>query len=94
MVLDNAGKLVVCDRTGAVDVIDPPYTSISGTLGSGWFSPQFVSISSDNQRVYVSDQSGQVRVLQYPSGTLIHTINVSNGQDTPYGVVEWQNFGF
>jgi hypothetical protein len=95
MVLDNAGRLVVCDRTGEVDVIDPPYTSISGTLGSGWFTPQFVSISADNQRAYVSDVTlGQVRVLQYPSGTLIHTITTGNGLHEPYGVVPWQNYGF
>lgn len=94
MVLDNVGRLVVCDEAGAVDVIDPPYTSISGTLGSGWFSPRFVSIRADNTRIYVSDSIGHVQVLQYPSGTVLHTIGSADGLHQPQGVVDWQNFGF
>lgn len=94
MVFDSVGRLVVCDEAGAVDVIDPPYTSISVTLGSGWFSPRFVSIRADNTRMYVSDAIGQVQVLQYPSGTMLHTISSASGLHQPMGVVDWQNYGF
>jgi len=92
MVLDNAGRLVICDeRNAVVDIIDPPYTSISGTLGSGYVVPVFVSINANNSLAFVTDQGQQeVRVLHYPSGALIQTIFVS----APGGAVEWTNYGF
>lgn len=46
MVLDGNGDLVICDQNAnapAVDVIAPPYKSISGTLGSGFHDPFHVT---------------------------------------------------
>lgn len=98
MVLDSAGRLVVCDPSvGVIDLVDPPYTSIAGTLGSGWFSPTFVSIRANNQRAYVADNGAGfhvVKVLQYPSGTLLHTFTSADGLAGPSGVVDWHNYGF
>jgi hypothetical protein len=35
--VDKQDNLIVCDENApAVDIIAPPYTSITGTLGSGW----------------------------------------------------------
>jgi|HubBroStandDraft_4_1064222.scaffolds.fasta_scaffold00009_127 DNA-binding beta-propeller fold protein YncE len=95
MVLDNAGRLVICqDNPPAVDVIDPPYSSISGTLGSGYSSPEDLSINANNALAFVSDGHVQIRVLQYPSGTLIHTLGSADGLSAPGGAVEWTNYGF
>lgn len=93
LVLDNAGRLVLCDGVSACDVIDPPYTSISGTLVSGLDVPFYVTINANNQVAYVTDFLG-VHVLSYPSGAPIHTIGTSAGLHNPYGVVDWFNYGF
>jgi hypothetical protein len=95
--LDNAGRLLICDARGAaVDVIDPPYSSISGTLGSGFMWPQSVSINANNNLAFVVDENlNQVRVLQYPSGALVQALGTGNGLvDPDYGAVEWTNYGF
>ncbi|MGA8576842.1 MAG: hypothetical protein WB609_14300 [Candidatus Cybelea sp.] len=95
IVLDNAGRLIVCqDSPPAVDVIDPPYTSISGTLGSGYGAPESVSINANNNLAFVSDGSNKIYVLQYPSGTLIHTLGSADGLSVPRSAVEWANYGF
>ncbi len=96
--LDNAGRLLICNTHGAaaIDVIDPPYTSISGTLGSGFMFPDSISINANNNLAFVADGLlEQVRVLQYPSGALVQTIGTANGLNGPRGgAVEWVNYGF
>ncbi|MGA8574486.1 MAG: hypothetical protein WB609_02210 [Candidatus Cybelea sp.] len=96
MVMDNVGRLLICDSRGAtVDVINPPYNSISGTLGSGMVFPQSVSINLTNTLVFVGDDSPPVeRILQYPSGTLIHTLGAADGLHDADDAVEWANDGF
>lgn len=96
MVLDNAGRLIVCDQiiTPQVDIVDPPYTSISGTLGSGYSQPFHVTISDNNDQAFVTDSTlKEVFVLQYPSGVVQHTLGSADGLTTPYGAVLWRNFG-
>ncbi len=93
MVLDHAGRLVLCDGVSTCDIINPPYTSISGTLGSGFDAPFYVTINATNQLAYVTDGLG-VHVLSYPSGAPLHTIGASAGLHNPVGVVDWFNYGF
>jgi len=89
MAIDRNGNLIVCDQLApAVDVIDPPYTSISGTLGSGYTDPFHVTINKRNNKVLVADVgAANVQVLDYPSGSNIITLNSSNGLSDPASAV-------
>lgn len=81
MVFDKQGNLVVCDQVGTgsgavVDIIAPPYTAVTGTLGSGWVDPFHVTVDMAGTRAYVADlAASDVEVLNYPSGSLVTTIN-------------------
>lgn len=70
MVLDKNSNLVVCDQDAeAVDIIKPPYSRISGTLGSGYSDPTTVTINKTNTQAYVANYGGNdVLVLSYPDG--------------------------
>jgi DNA-binding beta-propeller fold protein YncE len=94
MAFDKKGNLLACDElAGKVDVIAPPYTSITGTLGSGYQTPFEVSINKSNKQAYVADWAqDQVQVLRYPSGTNIKTLGVSDGLIEPTGAVDGKNF--
>ncbi|HEX3370774.1 MAG TPA: hypothetical protein VHS56_14440, partial [Candidatus Cybelea sp.] len=76
---DRQQDLVVADEGAhAVDVVAPPYTSITGTLGSGWSQPWDVTINNAGTRAYVTDTSAQtVQVLTYPAGSNIVTLPAS-----------------
>jgi DNA-binding beta-propeller fold protein YncE len=94
MALDKHGDLVVCDQTApAVDVIAPPYTSITGTLGSGYEDPFHVTINKKNKQAYVTDLGAlTVDVLAYPSGTSIATLGSANGLYEPAAAVDSANY--
>ncbi len=98
MVLDKRGRLVVCDQVGTgsgpvVDVIaGPPYTSITGTLGSGYSDPFHVTIDMRNDRAYVADLGAAVvQVLAYPSGSSVATLGSANGLTSPAAAVDSKN---
>jgi hypothetical protein len=94
MAFDKKSNLLVCDElAGKVDVIAPPYTSITGTIGSGFQTPFEVTINKSNKQAYVADWAqDQVQVLHYPSGTNITTLGVSDGLIEPTGAVDGKNF--
>ena len=91
--IDKGGNLLVCDQTGAaVDVIAPPYTSITGTLGSGYIAPFHVTIYKTNKVALVTDDAAAaVDILSYPSGSLIFQLNSSEGLVDPYSAVYGAN---
>ncbi|MGC1760933.1 MAG: hypothetical protein WA742_16415 [Candidatus Cybelea sp.] len=75
---DKNDKLIVCDMNKpAVDVIAPPYTHVTRTLGSGYSDPLNVTIDLGNTRVFVADAGNGVHVLDYASGALIARLNGS-----------------
>ena len=88
-----ASNILVCDQTGAaVDVIAPPYTSITGTLGSGYVAPFHVTINKTNKVAYVSDDAAAtVDILSYPSGSPIFTLGSGQGLVDPYSAVYGAN---
>jgi serine/threonine-protein kinase len=94
MVLDKNNNIIVCDQLGpTVDVIDPPYTSVSGTLGSGYSDPFHVTINKAETEVYVADNANaNVQVLSYPSGSNIITLGGANGLSDPAAAVDGKNF--
>jgi hypothetical protein len=93
MVLDKHGNLLVCDQSHAsVDVIDPPYSSITGTLGSGFGAPVEVTLNKANALAFVTDSVNEdVQVLDYPSGSNVTTLDGSNGLEEPWGAVDGPN---
>lgn len=95
MAFDSSGNLLVCDELKSqIDVVAPPFTSATSTLGSGWLSPFSVTINKKNTQAYVDDVgNGFVRVLNYPSGTLVATLGSANGLSSLlYGAVDGQNY--
>ena len=93
MVLDKQGDLVVCDQTApAVDIIAPPYTGITGTLGSGWVDPFHVTVDMAGTRAYVTDYgAADVSVLTYPGASPIATISSTSGLSSPVSTVDEHN---
>jgi hypothetical protein len=93
MVLDAHSNLIVCDQTApAVDVIDPPYSSVTGTLGSGYSDPFHVTINKANALAFVADAAAaNVQVLKYPSGTNVITLGSAQGLSDPFSAVDGPN---
>jgi hypothetical protein len=75
--LDAKNDLIVCDQGARqVDIVKPPYKTISGTFGRGLPDPITVRINKKNDLAYVSDEAlGQVIVLKYPSGLSVKVLN-------------------
>jgi DNA-binding beta-propeller fold protein YncE len=94
MVIDKKGNLVVCDQDAeAVDIIASPYSSVTGTLGSGYDDPFHVTINKKNKQAYVANYAGfDVFVLSYPAGAVKATLNTSNGLSSPAAAVDSQNY--
>ncbi|MBV9699255.1 MAG: hypothetical protein JO078_03920 [Candidatus Eremiobacteraeota bacterium] len=94
MALDDKNDLVVCDQDArTVDVIAPPYTAVSRMLGSGYSDPLHVSINQTNDRAYVADVGAwNVRVLSYPTGSKIATLDYKQGLSLPTSAVDRKNY--
>jgi hypothetical protein len=89
--VDNHGRLVACDQSVGVDIIPPPYTSISSTI-TGAADAFHVALNKKNTRIYIADLgSGDVLVDKYPSGTNLTTIGSANGLDGAAGVATFPN---
>ncbi len=89
--VDNHARLVACDQGVGVDIIPPPYTSISSTI-TGAADAFHVALNKKNTRVYIADLgSGDVLVDKYPSGTNITTVGSANGLDGAAGVATLPN---
>jgi hypothetical protein len=89
MAVDKAGNLIVCDQTaGTVDIVPPPYTTISRTINSPG-QPLHVTLDKGNRRIFVEDGARSVvQVLDYPSGTLVTELS---GIHEVRGVVDGPN---
>lgn len=89
--VDKKDDLVVCDQPTAVDIIPPPYTSISKTITvSGGSDYLHDALSGDNKLLFIADpNAGVVDVVDYPSGTLVKQLNSSNGLSSPFGVATY-----
>jgi hypothetical protein len=78
MVINKYNTILVTDVSNKfVDIIKPPYNSVSGHLGSGWHVPVDVTINSANNRAWVTDYGAVVDVY-YPSGKIVATIPYIN----------------
>lgn len=91
---DRQGRLLVCDvGASVVDIIAPPYTSITGTLGSGFFKPFGITLDRAGTQAYVSDLDlGKIMVLSYPAGTTLATLGGGSGLLDPTAAVSTRNY--
>lgn len=94
IVLDRSGNLLVSDQfASSVDVLAPPYNSITRTFGYGFGSPFHLTINKKNDLIYVTDSTaGTVDVLSYPRGEVIADLNAAQGLAYPLGAVDGQNY--
>lgn len=103
LILDNHKNIIVCDQWNAVvDVIAPPYTSVTKTIGTGWVDPYEPALEKHGKKMllYIEDSStgaggsGIVGVYDYPAGTLVTKINggTSGPFHNPYGVTDTFNY--
>jgi hypothetical protein len=75
MAIDRHDDLVVCDQLGqAVDVVAPPYTSVTRVLQSG-YAPFHVTINKDNRLAFVASvDDATVYVVDYATGGALATL--------------------
>lgn len=93
LAVDRQGNLLVADSgSAAVDIVAPPYTSITGTLGTGYTAPERVTINKAGTQAYVTDGFQTVRVLTYPSGSNVATLGSANGITAPIEAVSSNNY--
>ncbi|HEV3089988.1 MAG TPA: hypothetical protein VGX91_00945 [Candidatus Cybelea sp.] len=93
MAIDKNKNLVVTEpQEKAVAILAPPYSKVTGTLGSGYSVPESVTLSSDNKLAFVTDVGkNEVFVVDYPSGKLVKAIGKANGLKTPVRAVDGPN---
>jgi DNA-binding beta-propeller fold protein YncE len=94
MVLDKSDNLIITDQTAdTVDVIAPPYSSVTKTLASGFEDPFHVTLDKANNQAYVTENgNGEVDVLSYPGGAVEATLGATNGISYAAGAVDGRNF--
>lgn len=96
MAIDPLGNLVVClVSVGIINMIAPPYTSITGTLATGLAQPQLIKINRQGTQAYVADsadRTASLQVLTYPGGSITETFNYENGGILPQTGVADPNY--
>jgi hypothetical protein len=89
--IDKHHNLVACDQGVGVDIIPPPYTSISSTI-TGAADSFHVALNKKNTLIFIADlANSDVLVDKYPSGTNVTTIGAANGLDGAAGVATFPN---
>jgi hypothetical protein len=89
LALDKQGNLLDCDQDVGVDIIPPPYTSISSTI-TGFADTFHIALNKKSSLLYVADPgNADVAVVSYPSGTLLTTLGSANGLSDPAGVAAY-----
>ncbi len=92
VVMDTKGDLVACDQngsgTGLLDIIKPPYTSISSTIPASL--PFHDALNKKNNVVFAASvNNANVQVFTYPAGASVTTLGSGNGLSDPAGVAAY-----
>lgn len=75
-----------------VNVIDPPYSAVTTTVGSGFSFVSGVSLNKKNKLLFVSDSgTNTVTVINYQTGAIVKQLGVPNGISQANGVVDAPN---
>jgi len=87
--IDKKGDLVAGDQVNGIDIIPPPYKSISKTIKvSGGKDYYDDALTQNNDLLFIaSPNSAAVWVVKYPAGTLVTTLTSSAG--LPFGVATY-----
>jgi hypothetical protein len=97
MAMDANSNLIVCNQYsayyGSVEVLDPPYSSVSRTIGPVFGDPYSVSLNKKNKLVYVGDVIyDTITVINYQTGQSVKVLNgATYGISTVVGVVDAPN---
>lgn len=93
LALDSSNDLIIADLvSGTVDVANPPYSTITRTIGAGFASPSGVSVNRKNKLAFVSDYFNRnVTVINYQTGANIKVLGSTNGITAANGVVDGPN---
>ncbi len=84
--MDHASNLVACDQLVGVDIIPPPYSSVSSTI-TGPSDSFHVALNKHNVKIFIADPGlADVQVDLYPSGTPFMTLGSANGLSDPASV--------
>lgn len=91
IILDPSGNIIADDQQGSIDIIPPPYTSAT-ILVSDLDGPLRPSLSADGKTLFNANAiGGTVTIYKYPSGTLMRTLDSSDGVDGALGVADSPN---
>lgn len=89
--LDKNNNILAADGS-EVAVIDPPYTSIAGTIGSGFSGAMNVRLNKRNTEAFVTDPTNHTAtVVSYPGGSNVTVLSTQNGLSEPFAAVDWPN---
>jgi DNA-binding beta-propeller fold protein YncE len=93
---DKEGNLLATDPdkgVGDIDVIAPPYTSITRKISARGPWPVSVTINKINTRIYVADSFlDVVHVLSYPAGASVATLGSDQNLSQPVSAVDRNNY--
>jgi hypothetical protein len=93
MVFDKNDNIIVCDQLGpTVDVIAPPYSAVTRTIGSGFTEPLNVTLDKENRLAFVADDAAKtVTVIDYASGKNVVRLGRADGLLQPSAAVDRPN---
>jgi hypothetical protein len=94
LAIDRHGNLLAVDQVASsIEVIAPPYSSITGAFGYGFIAPYHITIDNQNNQIYLSDIGhSAIDVLSYPSGKSLAQLNATQGLAFPVSAVDGQNY--
>jgi hypothetical protein len=88
MSFDKNNNLFVANGTRVL-VVDPPYSSITGSIGSGFALATDVTLNKRNSLAFVADlANGTVTVVGYPGGSNLTVLGIQNGLFAPWWAVD------
>jgi hypothetical protein len=91
LTLDANGNLVA-PYGPSVYVIDPPYSAVTKTIGSGFSNVSGVALNKTNKLLFVSDSgTNTVTVVNYQTGETVKQLGVPYGITQANGVVDAPN---
>jgi DNA-binding beta-propeller fold protein YncE len=77
--VDLHNNIIAADPgSNTVDIIDPPYTKVTKTIGPAFFDPLRVTLSKNNKLLLVGERNGKV----------VTTLGEAEGVSEPFGAAE------
>lgn len=91
LAVDAKNNLLVA-AGNVVNVVAPPYTYVTGTIGSGFSGATDVKLNRAGTLAFVTDSTNNtVTAVSYPGGSNVTVLGKSNGLISPYAAVDGPN---